>query len=269
MNTESTETTNPPASEETKALNAAIDAEPDANSESEALEQKKERTSEQKSMRAMQRKIDRLLHQRGELRAKLAANQDLTREPEGGDNRVTPSDNETLSLSRKELQALVDKEAKKLAQSIRQQESEIEPRRAVVDKLAKDLGKEKFDALTSALDEALDGLTDENKRPKPVVDALLEADDPKGLLEYLADPDNADEAEAIGRMSAMQAARAITKLESKLAAERAKDKPQPSNAPKPIEPIQGAGGGTGTRRLGDLTDAEFDKRRRQQIAARR
>lgn len=207
-------------------------------------EPKKEPTPEQRELRRLQRNNARLLQQRAELRARLNTGgdaQQLTREPQRADNRATPSDNETLSLSRQELQAMIDKEARKLAPQIKQQEAEMEHRSAIVDRLAKDLGQEKFDALASDLDDAFGGLTDEANRPKPAVDAIFESEDTRSLIEYLADPDHADEAEAIGRMSAVQAGRAITKLEMKLAEKKAKDKPQPSKAAAPIEPVRGAG----------------------------
>jgi hypothetical protein len=268
----------PEASPETKALNAAIDSEDGANTETgqpekkegEGDQPKKERTPEERERIRMQRKIDRLLQQRGELRAKLAGGaRELTREPIERDNGGQQGDNETLSLSRQELQKLIDQEARKLAPTIKQQEAEIEHRRAVVTQLAKELGKEKFDALASDLDDAFDGLVDSNGRPKPAADAIFESEDPRALIEYLADPDHADEAEAIERMNALQAGRAIAKLEATLASKKAEAKPQPSKAAAPIEPIQGHGGGASTKRLADMSDAEFDKRRRQQIANRR
>lgn len=266
-------TTHPEASEEAKALNAAIDSEPGANSDDGSGEKKpegeprKEKTPDERERIRLQRRIDRLLQQRGELRARLNDPQ-LTRQQIERNNEAQQSDNETLSLSRQELQDLIDREARKLAPSIKQQEAVIERRAAIVQGLAKDWGKEKFDALASDLDDAFDGLTDRNGQPKPAADAIFEADDPRALIEYLADPDHADEAEAISRMSAVQAGRAIAKLETKLTAEKAKAKPQPSRASPPIEDIRGQGGAN-TKRLADLSDAEFEKRRRQQIAARR
>ena len=150
---------------------------------------------------------------------------------------------------------------------MQQQQAEIEHRRSVVQRLATEFG-DRFDAVAADLDDALGGLAD-NGQPKPVAAAIFESDDPRSLIEYLADPDNADEAANLGRMGAVQAGRAIARLESKLAAAKAQAKPQPSKAPAPIEPIRGQGGGTNTKRLADMSDAEFEKRRRQQIASRR
>lgn len=280
MTTESTQVSAPPASPEAVALNASIDAEDGANKEPQLEGEesdkptdppKKEESEAERETRRLRRKMDRLLQQRAELRAELRArsgSEELTPNAIERDNHDQQSDNETLSLSRKELTALIEQEAKKLAPQIKQRESEIERRGAIVGQLAKEWGQEKFDALASDLDDAFGGLTDANGRPKPAADAIFESDAPKALIEYLADPDHADEAEAIGRMSAVQAARAITRLELKLAAEQANAKPQPSKVPPPIEAIRGKGG-VNTKRLADMSDDEFIKRRREQIARRR
>lgn len=230
----------------TNALNAAIDAENGANNDTPAddkpkeAEQPKQKTPEEREIARLRRANSRLLQQRAELRARNS-DAPLTREPIARDNGAPQSDNETLSLSRQELNDLIDKEARKLAPQIKQQETEIEHRRAIVAGLAKEWGKEKFDALASELDDAFDGLVDDNGRPKPAADAIFESEDARALIEYLADPDHADEAEAIGRLSAVAAGRAITKLEAKLAADKAKDKPQPSKVAAPIEQVRGAG----------------------------
>lgn len=264
----------PEASDETKALNAAIDSEPGANSDtdektgSEAAP-KKEKTPEEVRLTKLERKLERALRQRAEARAELEMmRQGVARQPIEEDNNRTQRDNETLSLSRQELQELIASEAKKLAPTIKQQEAEMERRGAVVKRLAEAWGEEKFKALGDDLDDAFGGLRDRNGQPKPAADAIFEADDPAALIEYLADPEHADEADAIGRMGAVQAGRAIAKLETKLAAKKAQAKPQPSKAAPPIEDIRGQGG-VNTKRLADLSDAEFEKRRRQQIANRR
>lgn len=234
---------------------------------------KKEKTPEERERIRAQRKIDRLVAQRSELRTRLEMLErqqprQLTREPIGDDNSGTQSDNETLSLSRAELQKLIEKEARQLAPTIKQQEAEIEHRRAVVSQLAKDWGQEKFDTLASDLDDALDGLRDQSGQPKPAVDAIFESEDARALIEYLADPDHADEAEAIGRMRAVQAARAITKLELKLAEQKAKAKPQPSKAPAPIEPVRGGGTVNSLPSDSDSIDVWL-KKERARLAAQR
>lgn len=229
---------------------------------------KKEKSPEEREIQRLRRRVDNLTRRLYQGGAKDTQQVALPNSNQQAPNTTQQSDNEALTLSRSELQELVDKEARKLAPTIKQQETEIEHRRAVVTRLATEWGKERFDALASDLDDAFDGLMGSDNRPKPAADAIFETEDPASLIEYLADPDNADEAEALGRMSALQAGRAITKLETKLAAKKAEAKPQPSKAPAPIEALRGEGtSATGYRP--NMSDAEFAAYRRRQIAQRR
>jgi len=221
------------------AIDLAVKAE-DAEATKDAAE-KPAKTEAERAQDRMQRKIDRLVRQREELRAQLGNRQDLRQPAIGDTNAPQQDDSDTLSLSRAELAAMVKTEAAKLAPTIKQQEAEIEHRRGVVASLAKQWGSEKFDSLAADLDEAIGGLADRGGRPKPVADAIFESDAPAALIEYLADEDNADEAEALARMNPIQVGRAIAKLESKLAATKASDKPQRSNAPAPVESVKASG----------------------------
>lgn len=188
-----------------------------------------------KKLRNMERRVSTLTKRLGGAEERLRTPSiDGTNEPE-------QDDSDSLSLSRKELSALVEQEARKLAPKLKEQESVIEQRRRVTEGLAKSWGQDRFNALASDLDAAFDGLTDRQGQPKPAADAIFEADDPKGVIEYLADPDNAAEASSIARMSAVQAGRAIAKLEVKLAEAKKAQKPQPSKATEPIEMERGRG----------------------------
>lgn len=205
----------------------------------EETKAKPEKTPEQRELDRARRKIDRLVRQREELRAQVGQ-----RLPNGGevsDNQATEGDSERLTLSRAELQSMVRAEAEKLAPAIKEQQAGIEQRAKIVEGLAKEWGKDKFDALASDLNEAFDGLTDRSGRPKPATDAIFESDDPKALIEYLADPENADEAESLSRMTDRQLGRAMARLEDKVQALKKSDKPQPSRLPPPIENGRGAG----------------------------
>jgi hypothetical protein len=254
---------NPPSGD--PAENSQL-AENSENSEGqEGKQPAKERSPEEIERIRANRKIERLIRKNGELRARL---EDFTKRESRATTQESQSDNETLQLSRAEIQQLIEQEARKLAPSIKQQEAEIEQRRAVVQGLAKEWGKEKFDALAADLDDAFGGLTADDGRPKAAVDAIFESESPRALIEYLADPTHADEAEALSRMSAIAAARAITKLEAKLAADRAKDKPQPSKAAAPIEPLKGQGKADGGYRP-DMSDEEFAAWRRKSRSQRR
>lgn len=224
-------------------------------------EAKPEKTPEQREIERSRRKIDRLVRQREELRAQL--NGRLQESPIDDTNRTTQDDSETLSLSRAELQRLVKEEASRLAPVVKEQQAEIEHRQSVMQSLAKTWGQERFDELASDLDEVFSGLADRSGKPKPATDAILEADEPAAVIEYLANPDHADEAEVISRMGPIQAGRAIAKLEAKLQAARAEAKPKKSSAPAPIE----ASRGQGTAPSGyhpNMTDAQYAAWRKSQ-----
>jgi hypothetical protein len=252
-----TEAQQPATTEQTAAPQQ--DAAP-AESTAPAEPPKREKTDAEREVSRLRRRVDNLTRRlyQGETK------QGLQQEPIGGTNQPEQSDTESLSLSRRQLQELIDKEARRIAPTISRQEATIEHRRAVVERLASDLGAEKFDALAADLDDALDGLKDSSGKPKPAAEAIFEADNPTALVEYLADPENAADAKKLANASPFQAGRLIAKIEDKLEAKKAK--PQPSKAAAPIEPIKG--GGAITRPLMEMDGAEFDKRRREMIAAR-
>lgn len=250
--------------------NPGVNTEQDLATEGEGeqgTKTKVEKSPEQREIERLRRGIDRKTRQLAEARANSQhqQGQDL-RQP--GTREQNPSqqvDDEPLTLSRSELQKHIEQEARKLAPTLKQQHDEIEHRRGVVESLAKDWGQEKFDAYASDLDDVFGGLTDRTGRPKPATDAIFESDEPRALIEYLADPDNATEAENIGRMSAVQAGRAIAKLEAKLATAKAKEKPQRSNAPEPIERVNGQGS---AKSGPDPSDASYMDWKMKQIQGR-
>lgn len=199
-----------------------------------AAGEKKEKTPEQREIDRLRRRVDNLTRQKYELRAAAPAAAPQQQQHQADDD-------EPVTLTKAELSQRIAEQARQLAPTMRDQEAETERRHGVVTSLAKEWGQEKFDALSADLDDALGGLVDRRGVPTAATDAIFHADDPKGVIEYLADPDNADEAASISKMGAVQAGRAIAKLEHKLAAEKLKAKPQPSNAPAPIEPARGGG----------------------------
>jgi hypothetical protein len=196
---------------------------------------KPEKTPEQRELDRARRKIDRLVRQREELRAVLQ------QRPVSDTNHTEQDDGESLTLSKAELQRVIKAEAEKLAPTMQAQKAEIEHRQKVVQTLAKSWGQEKFDQIASDLDDAFGGLADQRGAPKPATDAIFEADDPKALVEYLSDPEHAEEAANIARMNAISAGRAIGKIEAKLAAMKAESKPQRSSAAAPLSAVRGAG----------------------------
>lgn len=196
---------------------------------------KPEKTPEQREIDRLRRRVDNLTRQKYELRAATS-----TAAPQQHENNQV-DDDEPVTLTRAELQRQIAEQAQKLAPTMREQQAEAERRHGVVTSLAKEWGQEKFDNLSAELDDALGGLVDRRGGPTPATDAIFEADSPKDVIEYLTDPDNADEAASLSKMSALQAGRAIAKIEQKISAAKSQTKPKPSNAPAPIEPARGGG----------------------------
>lgn len=244
------------ASAELTEQNRAID---EADPEAEKPEAKPEEDPKERALKRAERKIDRLVRQREELRARLHSGADLRSEPIGDTNQKPTDDSDTLSLSRAELAALVKQEAAKLAPTIKQQSDEMERNRAVAGSLVKEWGAEVFAERTNDLAEVFDA----NKQL-----LVLGSKAPAALIEYLTDEDNADEAEAIGRMPIGMAGYALAEIAHKIKQSKAADKPQPSKAATPLEAVRGQGAAP----IGytpQMTDAQFAAFRKRQIAQRR
>lgn len=203
---------------------------------------KAEKTAEQREIERLRKAVDRRTRQLYQERAGRSTQQ-VAETPAASSGTTAPSqaNDEKLTLSRAELDKLINDRAEKLAPAIRQQQSEIEHRRGVVEGLANEWGKEKFDTFASDLDDVFGGLTADNGQAKPATNAIFESEMPAALIEYLTDPDNADEAEALSHMGDRQAARTVAKLEAKLTEAKKNGKPQRSNAPAPLDPIKGGG----------------------------
>ena len=185
---------------------------------------KKEKTHEEREIARLRRRVDNLTRQKYELQSRPL------RETENqGDNRPQQADSDTLSLSRAELNQLVEQQARRLAPTISKQDAEIEHRNVSLKGLVKELGTERFQELTDDLASVFDG-------SKQL--AILETDNPRALLEYLTDPDNADEAKRIAGMSDFHAGRALVGIETKIKAAADKAKPVPSKAGAPLEPLR-------------------------------
>lgn len=219
------------------AAPADTSAEQDVSQEQQE-QTKPEKTAEQREIARLQRRIGNLTRAKYELLAQVGQGRDVsvTQGTPQGQTAPTQADDEPVSLSRAELQKLIDEQARKLAPTISEANAEIERRSKTVETLAKSWGQEKFDTFANELDEVFGGLADAKGRPKPATDAIFESDSPRELIEYLTDPENAAEAEALARMSPVQAGRAVARLETRLSAKKADEAPQPSKAPRPIEP---------------------------------
>ena len=99
----------------------------------------------------------------------------------------------------------------------------------------------------------------------PALYEMMEADNGPDIAYYLGQ--HPDEADRIASLSVSSQIRAIGRLEAKLAATPPKPK-TPSGAPEPIKPVGGSSGVV-EKKLSEMTQDEFDKRRRAQVAARR
>lgn len=259
--------TSTPASAQTQQV-ANNELAPDAIAP-EVIEPKAPKTLEQlqaeldaanRDKKRMQRGINRRTAALAEERAR---NQ-LTPKQHSDDNRA--DDGETVSLTKAELQRQIRDEAQRLAPTLSHQAAEVERRQGVIDSLTKTLGSQKFDQLASDLDEAFGGLQDRSGSPKAALEAVFEADNPAQVIEYLADPEHADEADAISRMGPVQAGKAVARLEDRLKAEKTKAAPQASSAPAPLERLRGVS--PANKALADLDGEAFAKRRREQIKNR-
>lgn len=274
MSTETAIATEPTAGEtkspETLALEAAnreIDAAEGENTETVEKTEKTDdepkppKTPEQREIDRLRKAVDRKTRQREEARAEANQLRERLTSFQMPAQNGDASDSDTVSLTRSQLAEIVKNEAQRLAPALGDQHREYERRQSVIKSLAQTWGQEKFDEVASELDEAFGGLRDSSGRPKAAVEAVFESDAPAKIIEWLADPENLEEAERISKLSAVQAGRAIARLEAKLA-----DKPKPSKLPAPIEPMKG--GAPSVKSLGELDDAEFAKRRREFIRNR-
>lgn len=99
----------------------------------------------------------------------------------------------------------------------------------------------------------------------PVVAAIFEAENGEDIAYYLGK--NPKEAQRIAQLHPRAQIREIGKIEAKLLAEPVKPK-KPSTAPEPIKPVGGSASPS-TKKMTELTQDEFEKRRRAQIAQRR
>ena len=214
--------------------------------------------------RKLQRGIDRRTRQLAEARAQ----NNLTRAPIEDNNRDNADDSQPLSVTRAELAQYVKAEAERLAPTLADQRTEVARRQGVLSSLAKTWGQEKFDEVASDLDEAFGGLQNRSGSPKPAIEAVFEADDPVKVIEWLADPENADEAERISNLNATQAGRAIAKLEILISGQADKHKPKVSKAPPPLEAVRGQGRAA-EGLSDDISVDEWRKRRTAEVQARR
>jgi hypothetical protein len=152
----------------------------------------------------------------------------------GDTNQPDSAANEVLSLPKAQLEKLIEDRAREMAPKIKDQAAEKERQIAAVSAVQKELG-ERFLELTDDLASVF---------PPEKQMAVLRSDAPAALIEYLTDPDNADEADRIAGMDAYDAGRALARIEFKMQAAKASEKPQRSSAKAPIESMKPTGATT-------------------------
>ena len=190
---------------------------------------KPEKTADQREIDRLRRRIDNKTRQLYEARAAIPA------APQES------NDDEPVTLTRAELNQRITEQAQRLAPTMREEQSELERRSKLYSELEKEWGSQEFAEKTNELADTFGQLIDRSGKPAPVVEAIFSTEQPKAIIDYLLDPDNADHAERIARMSAVQAGREISRLEDKLTAAKTKAKPQVSKAAAPLEAVKGGG----------------------------
>jgi hypothetical protein len=176
-----------------------------------------EKAPEDKASKALQRRIDRLTREKYQLRAE---NEQLrTPRQVDEDHPLTDEDVETR--------------AQTLAREITERNEFNARCNDVFDKGQK--ASKKFTESMQSLAEEVGPVFDNKGNPSTVMAAILDADEPHKLIIYLADkPDLAAE---LADLSPSRQIRRIAQIEK----EMGEDKPKPSTAPKPVQPVKGAG----------------------------
>lgn len=227
-----------PPVEQTQASDQPIEVqaapEGEQKHEPELTPEQKRIAELERDLAKKQRVIDKRTAKIYQYRAQLEQG-GLTRQPIQDNNRATADDSEPLSLTRAEFEAMSLERAKQLAPTLSRQALEVEQQTKVIKSLQQSLGgPEKFVEITNELADVFD----EQKQL-----AVLESDDPAALLKYLTDPDNAEEAEEIGKLGPIAAGRRLAKIEAKLS--QPTPKPQVSKTPDPLEPMRAKGAANG------------------------
>lgn len=213
-----------------------------------------------KKLEKQEKRINTLWAQRQEARERARAlEQRLQPHTIGDTNQSDAEDSDRLSLSRAELQQMIEREAQRLAPTLKDQQDAIESRKKVARSLLEDLGPDKYQEMTDDLADLL---------PPDAQILVLETESPRALIEYLTDPENEAETKAIAKLGAHQQGLKLGLLAAQLKAKRSRDKPMPSKAPQPLEPVKSQGAAS-RKPLALLDGEEFAKRRREQIASRR
>jgi hypothetical protein len=209
-------------------------------------------TPEQKTIRALQRRIDRLTAGKGA----ASREAELLREQLAQVQQKPGQDDEPKAIDPSEIDRLASEKAKVL-----HQQQTIATRSAAVITAGKKLPG--FDAAVNAVAEEVP-FTDRKGAPTPFIEAVLDTDEPAKVLHWLGN--NPDEAAQFANLSPVQIGRRLAKIEERISREA---KANTSGAPKPLEAVKGAGGGSKDITDTSLSYADFVALRKAQIAKRR
>lgn len=190
-------------------------------------EAKPERHPLEKELAKERRRNQAIVRRLHEAESKAREFEDLRSRSIGDTNQDKQGDSERQSLTDADLDALLNQRE----QQRRQAESERDLSAKAV-ALRKELGED-FETTTEDLSLML---RDAKKQL-----AVLRSEQPAALVRYMTDPDNAEEIERMARMDDFDYGRAMARIEGKLEAKKAPDKPKPSSAAAPIEAARGGG----------------------------
>lgn len=200
----------------------------------------RDKDNAEKAKKSMQRRIDRITregHQPQQQRAQASQGQD--------DQELTPE---------------------QISQAIAQQANEIAERREMnrrCDQVAAQAEKMDKNFLTNfrELTQETGPMFDQQGRPAPLMEAILDSESPAKVLVHLTE--NRDLAAEIADMTPRQQIRRIAQLENELEAAAAKEKEpkKPSAAPKPATPVKAVAAGDEPDQNDTARWIEWDRKR--------
>jgi len=218
---------------------------PEANAE--AQETKPEETEAQRIEKRMQRRIDK---RTADFYRVQAENERLARELE--QTRQKPT--EETQYDPEQIEQVV----RTRAQEIARMERINDQCNTVAAKGAKEF--EDFSDALKSLAQETGPLFDKRGHPLPLMEVVLEADNPAKLLHHLGThPDLAAE---LTDLTPTQLARKLDRIEREMTSQ-----PQKSGAPKPLTPVKGTA--SNDELHSGLSDEEWIKRREKQLKAQR
>lgn len=222
----------------------------------------KELTDARRAAEAREERLARLLEET------LRGRQGSAPEPKPEQPKTLKDFNYDESAYRDHLYTEARKEAEKAAREAGtkwQAEQDAIARRARFD--------ERVEAFAKTVADYHEVVTEDTPISEGMADAIMDSDEAGALMYYLGN--NPEEARKLYRLSPAKAGREIQRIEDRLIAERKKAAEKPvSQAPPPPPKLEGVDPGNVSVKpdaieSDALSDADWTKRRNQQLAARR